>query len=372
MTLFTATIIAPDSSHWGKWLDAAQSPNPERRRRAHTLHGRLLEQGRLPLLSWHHLEELLGVENDSTARTRIEFLQQLPFVAYLRLPNEKEGLLGSIVQVLAAEAIAAAEGCGDLIAVRNRARELLLTIGNGRQAIGEDIRVWEASRPNVQSRKGTANMIATFGPLRTFDEKLTIGELAKLPFNSPDQIRMQLDLSYARALREAILSTGGDTIGARKMADEFMTQVLARTPPPGATVREMLVLMLVDQGVDESEIRDESVLEDLNRLALFRSQLRVVASKTGRSFQELKKVSMDVLPSRVISEALKVHGQPRSLRPGSDHIDSHLAVLAAYCTVLYVDKRTAEDFRRARNKEPRLTGLIGDIAKAGDFEGLLA
>jgi hypothetical protein len=38
----------------------------------------------------------------------------------------------------------------------------------------------------------------------------------------------------------------------------------------------------------------------------------------------------------------------------------------------YVDRRTAEDFRRALHKEPRLTGLVGEIAKAADFEALLA
>lgn len=45
--------------------------------------------------------------------------------------------------------------------------------------------------------------------------------------------------------------------------------------------------------------------------------------------------------------------------------------LAAYCAVLYVDERTAEDFARAQRKEPRLKGLIGDVAKAADFEARL-
>jgi hypothetical protein len=142
-------------------------------------------------------------------------------------------------------------------------------------------------------------------------------------------------------------------------------------PPPQATVREFLVTMLVNQGVDEHEIRDECLLADLSRLGLVRSQLRTVASETGRSFEELKQVPMDVLPSRVIDEALRTHGQPRARRPASDINDAHLAVLAAYCDVLYVDKRTAEDFRRACHKEKRLHGLIGQVAKAADFDALL-
>lgn len=370
MTLIEPKIIAPDSSHWAKWLDAATGKDGGRRQRARALHERLMKQGRIPLLSWHHLEELLGGKDDDAARARVAFLQGLPMLAYLRLAKDEAGL-GSIVQVLAAEAIAASEGHGDLISVRDRARELLLKTGSGTQAIGEEAWVWEAVRPMLRSHKSKTDMIAALGPLQTFDENRTIGELAKLAANPPDQMRAQLSRIHAQALLEAKQSTGGDAARARTMADDFIARVVPNMPSPGTTVREFLVSTLVGQGLDEEEVRDECVLADLSRLALFRSQLRVVASETGRSFKALKKVPMDVLPSRVIGEALRTHGQSRPLRPGSDLNDGYLGVLAAYCAVLYVDKRTAEDFTRAQRKEPRLKGLIGEIIKAADFEALL-
>lgn len=370
MALIEPKIIASDSSHWAKWLDAASAKDNDRRQRARALHERLMGLGRIPLLSWHHLEELLGGEDDDAARARVAFLQDLPMLAYIRLPKDEVGL-GSIAQVLAAEAIAATEGHGDLISIRDRARELLLKTGSGTQAIGEETWVWEVVRPMLRSRKGKTDMIAALSPLRTFDENRTIGELAKSAINPPDQMRAQLNRIHAQALQEATQSTGGDAARARVMADDFVAQVVAMMPPPGTTVRELLVSTLVGQGLDEDEVRDEYVLADLSRLALFRSQLRVVASDTGRSFEALKKVPMDVLPSRIIGEALRTHGQPRPLRPGSDLNDGYLGVLAAYCAVLYVDKRTAEDFSRAQRKEPRLKGLIGEISKAADFEALL-
>lgn len=370
MALIEPKIIAPDSSHWAKWLDAASAKDSDRRQRARALHERLMGLGRIPLLSWHHLEELLGGEDDDASRARVAFLQDLPMLAYIRLPKDEVGL-GSIAQVLAAEAIAATEGHGDLISIRDRARELLLKTGSGTQAIGEETWVWEVVRPMLRSRKGKTDMIAALSPLRTFDENRTIGELAKSAINPPGQMRAQLNRIHAKALQEATRSIGGDAARARVMADDFVAQVVAMMPPPGTTVRELLVSTLVGQGLDEDEVRDEYVLADLSRLALFRSQLRVVASDTGRSFEALKKVPMDVLPSRIIGEALRTHGQPRPLRPGSDLNDGYLGVLAAYCAVLYVDKRTAEDFSRAQRKEPRLKGLIGEISKAADFEALL-
>lgn len=371
MALVEPKIIAPDSSHWAKWLDAASARDTDRRRRARALHARLLDQGRIPLLTWHHLEELLGGEDDAAAGARVAFLQNLPLIAYLRLPKDEVGL-GSIAQVLAAEAIAASEGHRDLISIRDRARDLLLKTGTGTQAIGEEAWVWEVMRPILRSRKDKIDMVAALAPLQTFNENQTIGELSKAAINSPGQINVQLNRIHAQALDQATRSTGGDAVRARAMADDFMARVVAMMPPPGLTVRELLVSALVSQGLDEDEVRDDCVLADLSRLGTFRSQLRVVASETGRSFDALKKVPMEMLPSRVVGEALKAHGQARTLRPGSDLNDGYLGVLAAYCAILYVDKRTAEDFRRAQHKEPRLAGLIGEIAKAADFEALLA
>jgi len=369
LTLIEPKIIAPDSSHWAKWLDAASAKDSGRRQRTWALHTRLMEQGRIPLLSWHHLEELLGVEDDDAARARVAFLQGLPMLAYLRMSKDEVGL-GSIVQVLAAEAIATSEGHGDLISVRDRARELLLKTGSGTQAIGEDVWVWEKLRPMLRARKGETDKIAALGSLRTFDVDRTIGVLAKATVNPTSQMRAQLNRIYAQALQEATQSTGGDVARARIMADEFMARVVATMPPPGTTVLELLVSTLVGQGLDEEEVRDECVLADLSRLAQFRSQLRVVAAETGRSFEALKKVPMNLLPSRIICDALRRYGQSRPLRPGSDLNDGYLGALAAYCAVLYVDKRTAEDFTCAQRKEPRHKGLIGEITKAADFEAL--
>lgn len=371
MAIVEPTIIAPDSSHWAKWIDATHARDPNRRQRAGNLYVRLIEQGRIPLLSWHHLEELLGMENDATVRARVAFLQDLPLLAWLRLPKDEVGL-GSITQVLAAEAIAASEGHSDLVSVRDRARSLLLKTGSGAQAIGEDGWVWEMVRSLLRSREDNSAMVTAFAPLRIFDENRTIGELSKASANSPAEMRIQLDRIHAMMLREATQSTGGNEVQAREMADAFMDGVLALMPPPGTSVRDLLVSTLVSQGLGEDEVRDECILADLTRLGVFRSQLRVVASETGRSFDELKKVPMDILPSRVIGEALRAHGQRRQERPGSDLKDVYLGALAAYCAVLYVDKRTAHDFRCAKQKEPRLKGLIGEIAKGADFEALLA
>jgi hypothetical protein len=178
LTIIESKIIGPDSSHWAKWLDAMSARDANQREGARSLHRRLLDQGRIPLLTWHHLEELLGHEDGARAKARVTHLQALPLVAYLRLDKDKIGL-GSIVQVLAAETIAASEGHRDLISIRDRARELLLKTGSGTQAVGVESWLWEVIRPELQSRSDKMDTIAALRHLRTFDEKQTISELLK-------------------------------------------------------------------------------------------------------------------------------------------------------------------------------------------------
>ena len=364
-------IIAPDSAHWSLWLDAMRSPKSDLRQRATSLHERLMEQGRVPLLSWHHLEELLGGKDDECAAARMASLRAMPFIAWLRFPHAAGGV-GSIVDIFAAEVIAACEGHNNLIAVRDRARSLLLMTGNGRQAIGEHGWVWEAVRPVLHSRQNHVTAVATLGSMQTFDQTKTIGELSKLYIADRATLRTKLVAIYEQAFQQALRGTNGKEARAREIAHDFIERTLAMAPPPGATVRDYLVSILISQELDEVEIRDDCVLGDLMRLALFRSQLRIVAEQISRPFADLKLVSMDLIPSFVIDEAIRIHRQSRDKLPGSDVHDRHLAVLAAYCEFLYVDRRTSEDLLRVRRKEPQISALLGNIAKAGDFESLLA
>jgi hypothetical protein len=81
---------------------------------------------------------------------------------------------------------------------------------------------------------------------------------------------------------------------------------------------------------------------------------------------------MRLLPSWQLEEAFKRYGQDRPRRSGSDLVDGYLSSLAPYVQELYVDKRTAEDFRRMRANMPIFGSLIAHISKASDFIGLAA
>ena len=372
MTLVRPTIVAPDTAHWANWIDDALSKNPARNKSASLLRSRLLDAGRIPLLSWHHLEEMLCIDSEANACARVAHLRSMPLLAWMRLPTEREGL-GAIVDILAAEAVAFDAGCSSALEVRDEVRAALLRTGRGSDAIGSSDWVWSVARPEMMARRPHMGMVAALGGMRSLDDTLTVGQLARRPLRPPAERHAMLAGIHQRAVMQALQADPRRSAAeARSMADEFLARVAAQPLPEGDSTRDLIVSTHVRQGVDPEEITDDRTIAELSALGTFRSHLRVVASKTGLSFGRLKRVRMETLPSWRIAQALAKHGQDRAVRPGSDVHDQHLAVLAAYTDELFVDKRTHEDLRRIVGKEPELAMLFGLLRKSGRYSDLAA
>jgi hypothetical protein len=337
MALVRPVIVAPDTSHWANWIDDALGPDASKRDEARRLHARMLERGRIPLISWHHLEELLCIESDGNARSRVAFLQSLPMVAWMRMPGANEGL-GGIMEIMAGEALAFHSGCEDLIDVRDWVRTRLMRTGTVTQAIGRENWVWDVARPEMMARRPRMGMVSALSDLRPFDDAQTVGQLSRKVVRSPADRRAMLSKMHADATAQALPADqkrGADE--ARAMADGFLASMIEMEPPTGTSVRDLIVATHVAQGLDPEEIRDDCTIAELALLGTFRSQLRITARLANVPFERLKGVRMESLPSWRIGEALQRHGQKRTVRPGSDLHDQHLAVLAAYVDELFVD-----------------------------------
>jgi hypothetical protein len=367
MALIHPSIIAPDSSLWANWIDSAVGTNIYKRKQARDFYNKLINCGRVPLLSWHHIEELLGIASANNASDRINYIQELPLISWLSFDG-KIGP-GSVVDVLSAEAKAFDAGCLSLLEVREFARRLLLQTGPASRALGTYEWVWSAIRPFVINRRPRLGAISAFAGLNILDENQTFGHLAKQPARSTEDMQRVLSWIRARALNEARLSDPKRTkVEAEAMADNFVRETISLMPPPGTAPRQLMVDSLVNQGIEPDEITDNRKIGELLALGQFRTQLRIVAEKTGISFERLKRVKMEKLPSWCIEDALKRHGQKRTKRPGSDVHDKALASLAAYTDVIFVDRRTHEDLRRVIAKAPELAMLFGALEKVRNFE----
>lgn len=274
---------------------------------------------------------------------------------------------------MAAEALAAYRGGDDTAAVRGAARSLLLRSGPGHGLVPDHPLFLRIMQDWAQRSADRARTITAISSVQFINPKKTVGELMAGKIRSPEEVNRVL-LAQQQVLAAEIVARGDRRItNANERADAFMQEVVDFPRDKPSTARELVLRGLSAQGIDEDEVSLTTTIGEVDRLGLFRSQLRVVAPKTGIPFEILKqRVRADQMPHRVIGNALRACGQKPNERKGSDLNDGYLATLAAYADVLYVDKRTAENFRRVIRKEPQLAMLTGRIEKASDYRTILS
>lgn len=364
MSLIKPRLVAIDSSHWTHLARAASSPSSAMRKKARRLPEQLLDQGYILTLTWHHVEELLSVDDDALAEARLGYIMELPFLAWVGgvIQNEHPG---SIVEIVAAEVIALRDGTVGLTEVRDHAKARLFQTGTGEEALGPDRWIWRVLRPSLIERNRDARRLTALAPAQFINGSTTVGSLLEGRIRSLQEARPLLE-AMARALSRDI-AVGGDLRieDPAAMATEFLGEVAEMAPWRAGSVWNFIIQTSVARGLDADEITPDMTIDQIGELCVFRSKLRIVAEAIGCEWDALRRtIRMEDCPHWVLETELRRHRQAGLRRSGSDLNDGCLAVLSAYVDELYVDRRVAENFLRARRGSPRLKALAGDVRKA--------
>lgn len=338
------------------------------RARAMVFRKSLTALGLVPLVSWHHLEELLRHENLEVARARFGFLQSLPIVAWN--PGYRDpGLPGSVVDILAHEVAAAFQDPQlDAMAIRDSARPKLCIFGSGEQMPSMiDGARWEYLRALFRAREQRSREIVAISRATHIDvSKEKAFALLNGTLRRPeDAARMFSHL--LQGLKDQITSRGDRRIAdPAAVATDFMSEVIDEGSALLKGAPELRFRFLEQFGVYSSDIQPETLMSDVYEIGTFRSQLKIANKYLQHPWKTLIKiVTPQRIPSWQIVNGLRHHGQDLAERKGSDLTDSYLAVLSAYSDFSFVDKRTNENLARVFRKEPLARTLVRHVDKGG-------
>jgi hypothetical protein len=361
--------IALDSSHWVKWIRDASSLDEQTRSKANQFAEELLARGYSILFSMHHLSELLAIEDASLADQRLAFIRKLPFISWIG--SLEDGGLGSLVDVMAVESRLAFRGGLSAEQVRTAARPLLLKSGSGRHVVTDHPLFLAAARHSAISRSDRAKTIMAISPIEILPPKMTLRELIAGSVRGPQEAEQVISSMRDRIAAEIALHGDRRITNPAQRAKDFVETSLNLTTPP-ASVGELIATMLQIQEIDIHEVTTKTTIEQIGRLGLFRIQMKIASPLTGVSFEELKKrVTPEQLPHWIVGDALRKNSQRHPERRGSDLSDLYIAMLASYADIMLVDKRTAENFRRAKQKNPRLAKLTGRVRTSSSWASIL-
>ncbi|MPW19737.1 hypothetical protein GCT13_23270 [Paraburkholderia sp. CNPSo 3157] len=347
-----------------------------RRRSAERFVPRLFERGWLPLLSWHQIAELMQHGNDGLVDMRLRYLRGWPMAAWVKggVPNV---IPGSELDVLRAEVRAAYTRPElDVLGVRDIARSDLLSYGTGLEAVPDSLSNWRILRLFLAEHQAHAQKVAVISPWRAIEiENTRIADWLDKPHRDNEATAATL-VKVRAHLKKEIVERGDKRIASpAHMAADFMSDVAANVE---LAISEGLseplpVRILLRAGLEPDEINFAATFRETMAMVMFRQRLRMASDAENLPWEEVKEiVTPDRVPSAFTHECMRTYAHDQPERKGSDVNDLSLLCLAPYATETFVDKRTLESVRRAKQKVPRLAELLGSVRKAASYHDITA
>lgn len=366
-------LVLLDTAHLAGWFADRASDRPDARQRAAVFEARLARGGWLPLLTWHHFEELLQHKNALVVKRRIRALHSLKRLAWIG--SLRSGGLGAVTDIMAAEALTACRlPKADLKTISVDARKMLLHTGSGQDLLGDNALKWLIFQPLVQEGEGRNREIVAINQ----SDFAGIGQTKISTLLQGERVTDVGEIAARLAGLSQRLAGDIATRGDRRIvdpvapADRLMTEAATMAAETPGSVRDLVLGALYNRGIEPTDIGPETTLDDLTALIVYRLQLKTVTEKLTVPWAVVKaNVPMARAPSYLIGQALDANAQALLEHKGSELNDNYLLRAGAYADLAYVDKRTLENVRRARRKEPRLDGLLGEVARAATYQDIL-
>jgi hypothetical protein len=364
-SLKRARFVALDSSHLVNLARELHAPDPATRAAALALLDALATGNDILVLSFHHFQELLAYGDARVVAEQIRVLEALPLVALVT--NQRgDGVAGSILELQSAEVLAAfREPRATPRMIRNTVASGIFQLTSGAEAV----RVFQRELPLLQPEfvrmaARSREIVAISRSDFTGVGHRKVSEFLNGKLRAPLEIQRNL-ARLGAALESDILRHGdkkipdGGAVSAAFMADiAERGRALAGGDNPGLQI-------LAWSDVDLDEITPDTTIDEVGDWAAFRTKLKQINRVLDLPWQELRRgVSERRIPSGIIDRALKQF-RPRSAEwKGSDLIDTHLACLAPYCDITFVDKRTHEGLQVARKRMKDLDAVLRRAEKA--------
>ncbi|MBZ9823208.1 hypothetical protein [Mesorhizobium sp. CA4] len=369
--LIRPKFVALDSSHLGAIARDKASADAGRQHRAQAFEAEFSEADAVMVLCWHHLQELFSHQNEDVAAQRLAYIQSLSLVAVIASAGE-EGIIGTIVDLQSLEVAAAFRNpTADAVAVRDEASKKMIRLTSGADLVRPFLESWSALRQSfAESEQRSREVVAISKSDFTGNSDAKILDILKGKLRAPHDIQRQFQSMHGR-LKANIRERGDKRISdAERSSRTFIEEVIQvgmgviQPDNPGLRILQAC-------GLDLSDIGPDTTVADVGDIAAYRKKLELINKNLGLPWPELiARVKEERLPSGIIYNAIRRHHPDTREWDGSELADRELACLAAYVDVIYVDKRTHEAFRQARQKLPTLTSLIGFVEKTGQYSSI--
>lgn len=363
-------FVAIDSSVLATWSKDFYSEDPKTANQAKDLLKSIFSANWVPVICWHHFEELVRHHKEDVAAKRVAFLESFPFITWL--PNSKLPThLGSIVDVFDAE-IQALISYPNLDAVKicEKVRQNLFSYGPPGKI--ETFSLWNNLRPLLIAKADREQEIASVMHAREItDGKTKVFELKNIQ-EPNSEIVQKLFLQQEADLVNELGSRGDPRLESPQiLAHKFTAEVAANFEEIVNRGGQPLEGFLQQFDVPINDVNENTTVEELQRLALRRRLVRMTCERLGLEINQIWPiVKTSLIPSYFIQTEIRQARKSAEKASGSDLADDYLLGLAPYVDGIIVDKRTCEYLNQCSRRSGTIRDLVGFFSKASSYHDL--
>lgn len=377
MKIIQPKFIAIDSALLGKWASDACSSDMARGKKAAEMAEDLFRSNWIPVLYWHHFEEIARHAKEEVVESRIKFLLSLPLLGWVSRADSHVEIVGSVVDLEAHEIQTFLSQ--DQINTHSNdftqaTRASFLRFGKPTDI--PMLSIWRELRPYLVDMGLKQQEIASIChssetmydnvPLSILNDKTTMSwDAAKQLYGE--------ELSF---FREQIANKGDKRIpNPDQLAERFCDLVFSNVANTSAIPLSPTEAFMKNFGFSLADFPQDVTLGEFKEAVVRRNKLANAVNQLGLKIENVWPIlRKHLMPSEEIVSEIRKSRMSAKRASGTDLNDDYHATLIPYLDAVVVDKRTYEHLRQAKLRKPKLPLQLKKVIKASfyhDIPGIL-
>ncbi len=324
----------------------------------------------IPVLYWHHFEELLRHANEEVAENRVKFLLTLPLVAWVSRADCRTEIIGSVVDLHATE-IKIFLSCEQCNTSTNEfiqsTRAQLLKFGKPSEITM--LTMWRELRPYLMDMGIKQQEIASIC-------HTTIDTYANVPLSALNnkaamswELAKQFYSDEVSSINNELVRRGDKRLlNPDDLAAWFCDVVFSNIAAIAGSHRPPAEAFVEHFGFSIGDFHRDLNLGEFKEAVRRRKQLEVSVAQLGLRIEDVwPKLRDRLMPSEEIISQIRKSRKNAARSSGSDLNDDYHATLIPYLDAVVVDKRTHENLRQAKRRNPELSLLLKPVLKAAYY-----
>lgn len=366
-------LISIDTSIFGNIAKDYFSKNKQAAQKARQTISYLTDNGFIPFVCLHHIQEILQHKDDRVVFSRWSLIKRFPIIAWMSSYGDSR-VLGSVFDIRKIEIMLTLNGLNsDSIGLKEEIKSKYIKYSTGDEFTDKFEETYQQIR---DLRIGDIDRVKELESLTHIKDKeiesIKLSTLLDSQLLAPEVVSANMG-RYKNDYEEK-LSLQGDVslLTTATLAEKFVQEVVEESKGLYTSNLSLYKAFIKHAGVREDQISLSTTVGELGNLGVYNKQVRLLLKSLGI----LKERESELIPAKQLSWLMWLHFdglmKNENRAHGSNMQDKHMIPFSLIVDYFTVDKRVHEYFRQFFRNHPSYSeDNFGVVVKLSNYSKLV-